>query len=44
MHHLKSFLVTLLLDLAVYVIVNAVTAPPPAVSVSVPIVIVHVAR
>lgn len=42
MHHLKTFLVALLLQLTVALIISAVTTPPQPLTVTVPIVIVHV--
>ncbi|KPC30061.1 Unknown protein sequence [Pseudomonas syringae pv. cilantro] len=44
MQNLKSSVVAFLLQLAVAVIANVVTAPPPPVSVSVPMVIIHIKR
>lgn len=44
MQYLKTFLAPFLLQLAVAIIANIVTAPPPPVSVSVPMVIIHIAR
>lgn len=44
MQYLKTSLVAFLLQLAAAVIANVVTAPPPPVSVSVPMVIIHITR
>jgi hypothetical protein len=44
MQYLKTFLASFLLPLVVAIIASVVTAPPPPVSVSVPMVIIHIAR
>jgi hypothetical protein len=44
MQYLKAFLAPFFVQLAVTLIANAVTAPPPPVSVSVPMVIIHITR
>ena len=44
MQLLKTSVIAFLLQLAVAVVANALTAPPPRVSVSVPMVIIHIQR
>lgn len=44
MHHAKTILLAFLLQLAVTVIAGAITATPPPLTVTVPMVVIHVTR